>query len=82
MQPDERSKRYEDLLELPHPVSKHHSPMPMTARAAQFVPYSALTGYYDLLREADNRTREDLADQERGIPMELAELLETGEENM
>ena len=36
--------RYDDILSLPHPVSALHPPMPRRDRAAQFAPYSALTG--------------------------------------
>ena len=36
---------YEDIVSLPHPVSKRHAPMPLLSRAAQFAPFAALTGY-------------------------------------
>ena len=36
---------YQDLLDLPHPTSGKHPRMPAEARAAQFAPYAALTGY-------------------------------------
>ena len=36
---------YEDIINLPHPVSKKHPQMPMANRAAQFAPFAALTGY-------------------------------------
>ena len=37
--------RYDDMLHLPHPVSRKHPPMPPENRAAQFAPFAALTGY-------------------------------------
>ena len=37
--------KYDDIINLPHPVSKRHPPMPMLNRAAQFAPFAALTGY-------------------------------------
>ena len=37
--------RYDDIINLPHPVSKKHPQMPLTDRAAQFAPFAALTGY-------------------------------------
>ena len=43
---------YDDIIQLPHPVSKNHSPMPMKNRAAQFAPFSALTGYGDAIKES------------------------------
>ncbi|MBQ4473780.1 MAG: hypothetical protein IJR36_07955 [Lachnospiraceae bacterium] len=37
--------KYEDMLDLPHPVSKKHPRMTMQERAAQFAPFAALTGH-------------------------------------
>ena len=42
---------YQDMLELPHHVSQRHPPMSLRDRAAQFAPFSALTGYEALLKE-------------------------------
>lgn len=42
---------YDDILELPHHVSVFHPHMPLSDRAAQFSPFSALTGYEDAVRE-------------------------------
>ncbi len=36
---------YDDIIDLPRPVSKKHPPMPMMKRAAQFLPFAALTGF-------------------------------------
>ena len=36
---------YKDIIDLPRPVSKKHTPMPVINRAAQFAPFAALTGY-------------------------------------
>ena len=41
----EENHTYDDIISLPHPVSKRHPPMDLTARAAQFMPFAALTGY-------------------------------------
>ena len=52
-------KHYDDILHLPHPVSKKHRQMPIADRAAQFMPFAALTGYEAALAEpvrASNRT--------------------------
>ena len=43
---------YEDILNLPRPVSGRHPRMPIEDRAAQFAPFSALSGYEDAIREA------------------------------
>ncbi len=55
---------YDDLLYLPHPVSRTRRPMSRQERAAQFSPFAALTGYDAVLREAGRRTdaRADLTE--------------------
>jgi len=45
--------KYDDIINLPHPVSKKHPQMSMMARAAQFASFSALTGYEDAISEAE-----------------------------
>ena len=42
---DNTNLNYEDIINLPHPVSKRHKPMPVEDRAAQFAPFAALTGH-------------------------------------
>ena len=37
--------KYNDIINLPHPVSKKHPQMKLEMRAAQFAPFAALTGY-------------------------------------
>ena len=49
---------YEDIVNLPHHVSKKHPQMPMIKRAAQFAPFAALTGYDDALEETARLTDE------------------------
>ena len=43
--------KYEDIINLPHPVSKRHKPMPVEDRAAQFAPFAALTGHQAAIEE-------------------------------
>lgn len=47
----ENTHRYDDIIDMPHHQSKRHRPMAMEQRAAQFMPFAALAGYEDLLRE-------------------------------
>lgn len=42
---------YEDMLDLPHPVSKNHPQMSIENRAAQFSPFAALTGHEEAIEE-------------------------------
>ena len=39
------SDTYEDIINLPHHVSRIHPHMTLEERAAQFSPFAALTGY-------------------------------------
>lgn len=43
---------YDDIIHLPHHVSKRHPQMSMLNRAAQFAPFAALTGYDAAINEA------------------------------
>lgn len=57
------SGKYEDIINLPHPVSKRHTPMPMQARAAQFAPFAALNGHGEAIRKkAEDKAEEYEAD--------------------
>jgi len=42
---------YDDIINLPHHVSKRHPQMSMWNRAAQFAPFAALTGYEESINE-------------------------------
>ena len=47
---------YDDIINLPHHVSKTHPQMPMMNRAAQFAPFSAVAGHEAAIREAGRIT--------------------------
>ena len=47
---------YEDIIHLPHLVSKDHIPMSIADRAAQFSPFAALTGYDGAIKETARLT--------------------------
>jgi hypothetical protein len=49
---------YDDIINLPHPVSKNHPQMPMASRAAQFAPFAALTGYGEAINETVRENEE------------------------
>ncbi len=39
------SSRYDDIIDMPHHVSRDRPHMPIADRAAQFAPFAALTGH-------------------------------------
>lgn len=51
-------EEYEDIINLPHHTSKRHPRMSMEARAAQFAPFAALTGYEHAIKEAQREKEE------------------------
>ena len=44
-------EEYEDIINLPHHVSKRHMPMAVSDRAAQFASFAALRGHSDAIDE-------------------------------
>ena len=67
--------KYEDIINLPHHVSKTHPQMPLYDRAAQFSPFAALTGYEDAIRETARLT-ETLVQLSEDKKQELDEKLQ------
>ena len=47
---------YDDIIDLPHHVSKVHPQMSPHARAAQFSAFAALTGFGEVIEETARRT--------------------------
>ena len=52
--------RYDDIIELPHHVSKRHPQMSLHDRAAQFSAFAALSGYGDEIDRTTDRMKEEL----------------------
>lgn len=50
--------KYEDMISLPHHVSKKHPHMPRSDRAAQFAPFAALSGHRDAVRRTEQKVEE------------------------
>ena len=69
---------YSDIINLPHHVSHNHAQMPMMARAAQFAPFAALTGYdaviHETARLTDRQVELEEYDNER-LNRKFAELM-------
>ena len=63
-------ENYEDIIRLPHHVSKKHPRLSMEQRAAQFAPFAALTGYEDAVRETARITEDRIElDEEEKIKL-------------
>lgn len=52
--------RYDDIINLPHHISKVHKPMSMESRASQFAPFAALSGYGDAVKETARLTDKEI----------------------
>ena len=74
---------YDDIIHLPHHVSKTRPQMSMEDRAAQFSPFAALTGYDAAILETGRLTDEkvELGEETRAIldrkQRYLAEIIDT-----
>ena len=47
------NSKYNEIMDLPHHVSKTRPQMPMSDRAAQFAPFAVLNGYEDVIKETE-----------------------------
>ncbi len=56
--------KYDDIINLPHHVSKIHIQMPVGNRAAQFAPFAALTGHGEAIRETARLTEDKIEPDE------------------
>ena len=52
---------YEDIINLPHHVSKSRRPMSPHQRAAQFAPFAALTGFEEAIEETGRFTDQKIS---------------------
>ena len=63
---------YEDIINLPHHVSKTRPQMSMLDRAAQFSPFAALTGYDAAIKETGRLTDEKIEmDEDRKTALDM-----------
>ena len=67
----EYNHKYDDIINMPHHVSKKHPQMSLYARSAQFAPFAALTGYEEAVKETARETENEL-----DIDDELKEILD------
>lgn len=54
----DHTTKYDDIINLPHHTSTKRARKPMPDRAAQFSPFSALTGYEDAIQETGRLTEQ------------------------
>ena len=57
------TNNYDDIIDLPHQVSKKHKRMDVSERAAHFMPFSALKGYDSLLSDT-KKSNDDMINNE------------------
>lgn len=72
-------KNYDDIIHLPHHVSKKHPQMAPLDRAAQFSPFAALTGHDAAIKETARLTDERVTldeDEKAVLDARLQELKE------
>lgn len=61
------NSKYDEIMDLPHHVSKTRPQMPMSDRAAQFAPFAALTGYDDAVKETGRLTDDKIELEESSL---------------
>ena len=72
---------YDDIINLPHHVSKKHPQMSLSNRAAQFSPFAALTGHEDAINETARLT-ESFIELDENRKEQLDEQLQLIRENL
>lgn len=69
--------KYDDIIDRERPISKKHTPMPIENRAAQFMPFAALTGYDDAVEETSRLTtaKIELSEEKKAeLDLSIAEI--------
>ena len=55
---------YDDIINLPHHQSRRHAHMALSGRAAQFMPFAALTGYNQVIEQTAKNAETAIAQAE------------------
>lgn len=66
-----QTHRYDDIIGLPHHQSRRHARMPQSGRAAQFMPFAALTGYEAVIEHTALANEEAVA--RANAPVDVAD---------
>lgn len=83
MSPDKEKRNYDDIINLPHYVSKERQPMSMLNRAAQFSSFAALNGHDEAIGEVariTSKRRELTSDEAAILSKRLNYLLSLGKD--
>lgn len=75
------TNKYDDIINMSHPISKKYPQMPVSDRAAQFSPFAALTGHEAALKEMARLT-ETCIELDEGIKAQLNEKLQMIRESL
>ena len=77
------NNKYLEIIDLPHYEPKYHPRMSIMQRSAQFAPFSALTGYDDLVEETSRITdkKKSLSEYEQNILNEKLSILQKNIKN-
>ena len=67
----QETRAYDDIINLPHHQSRKHPHMSRHQRAAQFMPFAALTGYEDVLNRTVRVNEEAIG--KANTPVDVAE---------
>ncbi len=67
----QQTDRYDDIINLPHHRSRMRPHMSIHNRAAQFMPFAALTGYDDIIKQTSAHSSE--AVERANAPVNLTE---------
>ena len=62
---------YDDIINLPHHQSRKHPHMSRHQRAAQFMPFAALTGYDDIIKQTEQASGESV--ERADTPVDLTD---------
>ncbi len=66
----QETRAYDDIINLPHHQSRKHPHMSRHQRAAQFMPFAALTGYNQVIEQtAKNAKPPSLRPKPKAIPI-------------
>lgn len=71
------NNKYDDIINLPPPISKKHPRMSRENRAAQFSPFAALTGYDSAINEKGRLTenKRQLSEDEKTVISEKLRMI-------